>query len=1547
MDKLLENIRSKYLPNASTSETAQSATSQTNSSGGDALLSDIRGRYGVTNNTFVPGTAKSEVVVPEKEKPAAGNRVGNVVSGALKTSAGQYAGAARAQYEAGQGGRTQRNVEQMKELQWAVAKAKADYDSAVAAGQSPGMVQASKNELDTYTTRLKAYADVLGEGVYDTALAQANEAALGLGRGESADALYKALGNIELPAEGGIQQQATKATSQLVNDINASAQEDIAEAKEGLGATGQFLVDFGVGATQLAADAAANIAAPGMSQAALVQRVFGGAAHQAEQAGASLGKQFAYGTAAAALELALEKISGSLDLIYGEGFADEVVENLVNKIAKSSYAKTALRLIANSAGESLEEAASAIISPALESIYNGKKVGENYDKDTLANAFYDALLGGALGLGGGAVNVAGTSAINAINNRTSSNSSQTEAANTGNATAESTTDESGAEAIVEPATEQGKDALETVLLDSVSPTARQINEIAKDPAQLARLGIDPNGKTASQLRAEVREALEQRTTAPVAEAPVAETAAPVQQNVEQTITQPSVNVEADAGNTVGAAKRGFETPKSVGKERTSNINSGVAEYNALESSATGKGKEDYDAMFRYTSQPEAQSRQQADNVIYVEVDGERVFLREYDADAYKDIVKYLTDARAWDGEMTDMAMMIKNELRILSMAGEIANDEYVSWLDTMRERATATGQGVQAWAKWTRTDNDGGGATEAAAWRILKESKLSKERQSEIFNAIVKFDQRIEDAKYSTDLREIILEIAGQRGTINGLTGKQSKVLTSVAKNALDGLSFHQLQQLAYSSSAALATDTTSIDIGKKLKTIQVLNMMSNTKTATANLGGNSTFYALDSLSMRGAALLDMALSKLTGTRSIAFEKSVLSKDVRDSIAEAINLSLAEVTLDVDMGGSNRYQLDGGRTFRAKGVGILNTDTKVDKFAERVYSVIERNMNYLMRTSDEAFKGAARGTAKATQALVESGKIKNAYDSYAKDTAENLALYRTFQNDGKVAATLQCIHDVLNLIGIGDSGKRIARKNGGNGFTVHSFGVGDLVAPFTRVAANLASVGVDYSPINIIKGTGEIINQVYRAASKKTVQPWKQSKAVSDLARGLTGTAIAWGVSALAKAGLIRRAKDEDKEDVAALNQSEGMVGTQVDIDALDRWLNGGSAEWKYGDTLIDMSRLEPLNFILSLGVKLADNEDDEGILSVLNPALFDPAMNAVETAGDLPVLSTVGGFVEDVKVYNTPVFEALAESLGKSAISSVTPNIVAAFAKGIDDKQRNVYGTDKEGFAGVGDVLLNTLLSRIPGARETLPTTVNSLGEEKDNEGTLLGRLTASMLNPLGVNEYTQSKFSQEMERLRELTGETGFYPENKKPSTLSYTDKNDKKHEVTLTYKQKQDYQTVRGNTHLKIGDDMLNNKHYQSADTAMQTALLQRVHDYAREVAKMSVLGEDAGQSWVVNSKNAKKDLGISQTDFFYYYEKYGSDLFANGDTYNKTKRMVASGLTIDQWAKMQNEVDANNNKYPSKSETEAYIEANFPSSQWYTIFNAFNSNWNNPY
>lgn len=903
-----------------------------------------------------------------------------------------------------------------------------------------------------------------------------------------------------------------------------------------------------------------------------------------------------------------------------------------------------------------------------------------------------------------------------------------------------------------------------------------------------------------------------------------------------------------ADGSLGSAQAGFSTLGMGGTEQTSRL---VQQnpYNQYQEAATALDREDYAKLFRYESQTEQKSLHLADELLYYKKDGQRTFLKDIDETAFSELCQSLDEATAWNGPQTDAAKMIQTELQGRSVNGEITSEEYTDWLRVMSEHAQAGGQGTQAWAKYSRSSNENGFQSESDAWKRLGENEhLTDEQRQDVFRQIVKFDTQIESVEPGdkSAMKDLILQIGSERGVLNGVSGMQSKALRKLSDSALDALTFDELKTFAYASTSAISADTTPANIGQKLKMIQVLSMLSKPATAGRNLVGNTTFYGIDAVSMNGATILDKVLSNITGTRSVAAEKpSLFNKASRD----AFKRSLAEITLDVDMDGSeSRYGTSANRTFKANG-----------NIAERFMSALERNQAYLLNATDEFYKGAARATADATQALVDKGQIKTGNKDYAAEQADDLAKYRTFQDNSRASVAIQTMHDLLNMFGIGDSGRSIG------GRSIHAFGAGDIVAPFTKVAGNLVSRGADYSVFNAAKGIFEMGSVIKDAAGGKAVDPAKQARAVSDVSRGLTGSAIAAGFYAIAKAGLLRNADDDDDQNVAALNKAEGMTGTQLNLDALGRALNGKSAEWQSGDTLIDLSSVEPMNVLMNIGTKAAQWDENTGIVSK-----FGDAANALaESSADLPVLQNIGRGATDILKYGRDYKEVIAEQAANTLASSAIPNIVAGVAKGTDDKVRSTYSS--------GTLAGNTVdmvKSKIPGLRQSLPVSVDNFGEPKTYGSSDVGNFLNAMFNPLGVNTYSQGKVSKELQSVREKTGDTSIYPEKSAVGTSVSVDGE----KLELTYAQRQKFQAVYGATNMAYMSTVMGSREYRSASADEKAEYLSEVKAYAYQSAKHKILGADTPSVVERYDGAAKHGIGFCA---MYDYSRQANALTADKD------------------------------------------------------------------
>ena len=85
-----------------------------------------------------------------------------------------------------------------------------------------------------------------------------------------------------------------------------------------------------------------------------------------------------------------------------------MVNTLARSAAQSEGGQALVRGLANMGGEGLEEVVSGFVDPALQGIYNGRTLGENYHDLNMRDLWHDGSVGMLFGSLGGAVDIAQT-----------------------------------------------------------------------------------------------------------------------------------------------------------------------------------------------------------------------------------------------------------------------------------------------------------------------------------------------------------------------------------------------------------------------------------------------------------------------------------------------------------------------------------------------------------------------------------------------------------------------------------------------------------------------------------------------------------------------------------------------------------------------------------------------------------------------------------------------------------------------------------------------------------------------------------------------------------------------------------------------------------------------------------------------------------------------------------------------------------------------------------------------------------------------------------
>mgnify|MGYP004640851549 CR=1 FL=1 len=856
-----------------------------------------------------------------------------------------------------------------------------------------------------------------------------------------------------------------------------------------------------------------------------------------------------------------------------------------------------------------------------------------------------------------------------------------------------------------------------------------------------------------------------------------------------TVPQSSTSVNQNISpNDMGAMRSRFESVPKQSQTQSNTIGSMETDWNVPESQRT---------PIMYDTISEAKS-----------LDNARLRL----AQDYAGEIAELRGKHNWSGEEVDMGMTILDNYR---RAAEQTGDwtEYSNWRKEVSAHGTAAGQALQAYAKYSR--QTGGGIVADASAALERAAK--KTNKAEVMNRVnalaQQYDAAIgtgqENAKVNVnDLVDIIKSASTVRKT-GTLIGNKTPPIVNWAMNRIanyarseaqtgSGENLDFLKTFAADSIYNIAADTSAVSAGEKVKTVRRMGMLSKVSTVMRNLVSNNVFDPVDSVARNVSVPLDMLVSKITGTRSVAGDASWFSAAKRKGSMDGLARACMEVGLDVDTsGGAGKYENTANRTFKMSG-GVFS----------KLMSVWEAYEGYTLNATDEFQKGGIEASVQqGIDRLYERGKIK---DDSLRDAGKQEALYRTFQDKTVLSDAAIGVRNALNKAHIGD------------------VGAGDIVLPFAQVPSNLGARAIEYSPAGLLVSTADFINMI-DAAKKGNFTAAQQAKAVQGVGRALTGS----GMIAIAAAGALRgwlkvTGDDEDKNK-DALGKTHGLDGTQLNISAAMRDIRGEGAEWQDGDTLLSIGFLDPLNAQLTTGALIADDiRSEEGVTA--GRVLGNSLSGALQSVLDTPVMSTFQDVAtsyeySDASTTGGKVLDA-AQKYAANQLSSVIPNSLRGIAQGLDDTERNAYSSDN-----VWQQAVDNAKASIPGLRETLPAKTDVWGNPVKNEGGIRNFMNRN-INPGNITTYKTDAVSSEIEKISEATG-ASLYPDRTAPRSIKVDGE-----AVSLTFEQRSMYQKAYGDAYSAAVASLMNDKNYKAMPDSMKAEILKQAKDVAAEQARDSL-------------------------------------------------------------------------------------------------------------
>lgn len=923
--------------------------------------------------------------------------------------------------------------------------------------------------------------------------------------------------------------------------------------------------------------------------------------------------------------------------------------------------------------------------------------------------------------------------------------------------------------------------------------------------------------------------------------------------------------DGDFGSATGAAEAGFS--HSRGEQVP------TQDRTVTDSPYMTMGEREQFAPGTHERISEAQSIERAREQFYNDSEGNLTHL--------EDTIRTLLDKDLWLGEDQDAAQMAMMALLERSRTERAENgqvsEETARLLQELSEGihrigGTLTAQSLQARQKWVNTPGD----IVSRAQQLLERAREGTDRQDvldQITDMALEFDDALENQRWN-DLAGIIRRTSQIRRTGSLFGNRWSRTMNGaldrVVNRAESGDEAAQrfLEQHCANGLVAIAGDYEPVGVGEGVLTARRNAMLSKISTTMRNLVSNNVFDIVDSVSRNISVPLDRTIARITGTRSVAADRSWFSPEKRRASMEALDCAILETGLDVDASGeTGRYENGGQRTYTMNG-GVMS----------RLMSTWEKWLGYRLYATDQFQKGGISAEVqRGLDELYDRGQIADESLRHGGDTE---ARYRTFQDETAISRMAVDARHALNDISVG------------------GVGLGDIAIPFAQVPSNLASRALEYSPAGIARGMVQL-GQVLAAAHNGTLTAAQQAQAVQSIGRGMNGTALIAGAAALALKGVLHVADlgDDEDKDKRALEQQSGISGTQLNLSALRRWADGGSAEWQDGDELLSIGFLDPINANLTTGALIARDVQESGEWTAGGVAL-NTLSGAVQAVLDIPVMSTLKDAAEAYRYSNQSTVgqKALdaAKEFGASQVTSFIPNSIKGVAQGLDDTQRDTYAGDT-----LGERTKNQIKAAIPGLRKTLPAKLDSYGQERKNDGGVRNFLNANV-NPGSLTRYQrpQSKVTQELDRLSDKLGDNTVYPNRKAPNSFSA---GGTKYELNTAEKRK--YQKTAGAAFLELADKVIEGAKYQQLSDEQKADALAKIVVYSSAKARQEAIEarggtyDLTGEARTVEKATEAQQVGVDPSEYFWLKGEHDKidkrDLSANEKATYWAKFLVGQG------------------------------------------------------
>lgn len=579
----------------------------------------------------------------------------------------------------------------------------------------------------------------------------------------------------------------------------------------------------------------------------------------------------------------------------------------------------------------------------------------------------------------------------------------------------------------------------------------------------------------------------------------------------------------------------------------------------------------------------------------------------------------------------------------------------------------------------------------------------------------------------------------------------------------------------------------------EKLNAWRYMAMLGNVKTQTRNVVGNLAFRPLvDTKRAVGAAIEAMTLEKSQRTKAVlgvGKEAQALREWARADAKNTDTQKLISYT---------------ART----GDEVSTALTEARKIYDT--KALEATREFIQKVPEAADMMFKRWEYEVSLASFMKARGYTAAQLNSGDVPANVI------NEGREYAALEALKATFNDRNAFSDALSNLRYKGSNKAMQAVNVLAEGVMPFRRTPANIAVRALEYSPVGIAKGVGNLaINVKSGKVSAAT--------AVDQIAAGLTGTGvIALGYALASGIFGIRLVGNMDEDD----EKNAGRQAYSLEIGG-----ESYSIDW-----------LAPANLPLFIGANLYQSWTDEDRDSGWLASTLSSFALAFEPMLELSCLSSLQDIFEDAKYAEkgTEIYTTVA-SAATSYFNQMIPTIFGQIEQSFEGNKSQVYAN--------ADTPVERMLQKAAGyASQKVPFVDLFQTTKYDQWGRPVEQKNwfDALINPANKSEISTDPVDAEILRLND--SQTAADVTNNGPdSKLSYTDKNGDRHEnYRLSGDEWESMQQAYGQTAHKVLQELIGSDGYALLTDEQKAKAFGYAYAYAREAGRMAALENYPGYS-----------------------------------------------------------------------------------------------------